>query len=138
MRSGRGQRVLVAHSRQREPRATVLSLPGCSCSPRQRPGAIVWVVGVLRSGIEGGGLPEERGELACDRDRDDTGGLASLVVQVGPALVQASLRAPGDLDHARVLAGLAAGERLADRRLLCGSAGRLRRAAGGRAGTRRW
>ena len=64
--------------------------------------------------VKGGGLPEERGELAGDRDRDDAGGLAPLVVQVLPALVQAALGAPGDLDDARVLAGLAAGERLAD------------------------
>ncbi len=40
---------------------------------------------VGRSGIEGGGLPEERGELAGDRDRDHAGGLASLVSEVLPA-----------------------------------------------------
>ena len=99
---GRGRRVPVADSRQREPRATVLDLGWCSCSPRQRPGAIVVVV---RS-VKGGGLPEECGEFAGDRDRDDAGGLAALVVQALPALVQSSLGAPGDLDHARVLAGL--------------------------------
>jgi hypothetical protein len=64
----------------------------------------VWV---LRSGIEGGGLPQERGELAGDGDRDHAGWLAPLVVQVLPALVQPSLPAPGDLDDARVLPLLA-------------------------------
>ena len=68
--------------------------------------------------VKGGGLPEERGELAGARDRDDAGGLAPLMVQVRPALVEASLCAPGDLDHTGVLAGLAAGERLADERLV--------------------
>ena len=36
------------------------------------------------------------------------------MVQVPPTLVQASLGAPGDLDHARIRSGLASGERLAD------------------------
>ena len=55
--------------------------------------------------------PRECGELARDGDRDDAGGLAALVVQVLPALVQASLGAPADRDYARVLAVLAARER---------------------------
>jgi hypothetical protein len=57
--------------------------------------------------------PEERGELAGACDRDDSSGLAPVAVQVAPALVQASLCSPGDLDHARVLSLLAVGERLA-------------------------
>jgi len=113
--SGRGQRVLVAHSRQREPRATVLSLPGCSCSPRQHPGTIV-----IDGSVKGGGLPEKRGELTGDSDCDHTGGLAALVVQVLPALVQPSLRAPRDRDHPGILSGLSARERLGDRGCLAG------------------
>src|SRR5689334_4637094 len=64
--------------------------------------------------VQGGGLPAERGELACASDRDDTGGLAALPGQSVPALVQATLGAPGDLDHPRVLAVLAAREGVAD------------------------
>ena len=56
--------------------------------------------------VKRGGLPAERGELARAGDRDDAGGLAALVVQALPALVQAALGAPGDLDDARVLAVL--------------------------------
>ncbi len=63
--------------------------------------------------VKGGGLPAEGGELARAGDRDDARGLAPLAVKVLPALVQASLGAPGDLDDAWVLAGLAAGECLA-------------------------
>lgn len=82
---------------------------------RARPGSVAGaVVGVCS--VKGGGLPEERGELARAGDRDDAGGLAPLVVQVLPALVQSPLGAPGDLDDARVLAVLAARERLADAR----------------------
>jgi hypothetical protein len=33
------------------------------------------------------GLPEERGELAGERDRDDTGWLAAFGVQALPALM---------------------------------------------------
>src|SRR5438876_865615 len=65
--------------------------------------------------VQGGCLPAERGELACARDRDGAGRLAALGTEVGPAGVQTSLRAPGDLDRARVLAGLASREALTDR-----------------------
>src|SRR5919197_1016866 len=81
---------------------------------RARPGSVPGAVVGVRSDIERGGLPAERGELARDGDRDHAGGLASLVVQVPPAGVQAPLGAPGDLDHAWVLPGLAARECLAD------------------------
>src|SRR3954463_811866 len=80
-------------------------------APAASPGAVVGVRSVKR-----GGLPEECGELARAGDRDDAGGLAPLVVEVLPALVQAALGAPGDFDDARVLAVLAVGEALADAR----------------------
>jgi len=51
-----------------------------------------------------------------------------------PALVQASLCAPSDLDHARVLALLAAGERLADARLVAVVVGGLDQQPAGVAG----
>ena len=108
-RSGRGRPGSVAHSRTASLRATVLGLPGARARPDSVPGAIVGVWSV-----KGCGLPEERGEFACARDRDDTGGLAPLDVQVLPALVQASLGAPCDLDDAWVLAMLAACEGRAD------------------------
>ena len=63
----------------------------------------------------GGGLPAERGELAGAGDRDDAGGLAPLIGEHFPALMQPALGAPGDLDHARVLAVLAPGEAVTDR-----------------------
>ena len=72
------------------------------------------MVGVLS--VNGGGLPAERGKLAGAGDRDDAGGLAAGKAQVLPTLMHAALGAPRDLDHARVLAGLAARERLADAR----------------------
>ncbi len=59
--------------------------------------------------VKGGGLPQEGGELAGTRDRDDAGGLAPLAVQVLPARVETSLGAPCDLDHARIRSGLSAG-----------------------------
>src|SRR5215211_6609764 len=68
----------------------------------------------VRGSVKGGGLPAEGGELARDRDRDHAGGLAPPVSQLLPARVQAALGTPGDLDHAWVLAGLAAGEHVAD------------------------
>src|ERR1019366_7883230 len=88
--------------------------------PGSVPGAVVWV-----GSVKGGGLPQERGELAGAGDRDHSGGLASLLAQVLPALVQALLGAPGDRNHARVLACLAAGERVADQRSAAVVVGRL-------------
>ena len=82
--------------------------------------------------VKGCGLPEERGELASARDRDDAGWLAAVAVQVLPAGVEALLGAPGDLDHARVLTGLAASERRRRSGAGGGSGGRPRPAAGGR------
>ena len=64
--------------------------------------------------VEDGGLPAEGGA----GDRDDPGGLVTLCAQRCPALVQSALGAPSDLDHTRVLAALAAGELLADRRVV--------------------
>jgi len=94
----------------------VLGLPVARARPGSVPGAVV----VLS--VKGGGLPEKRGELARAGDRDDAGGLAPLVVQVRPALVQALLGAPGDLNRAWVLAVLAAGR--ASRRCAAGTAPR--------------
>jgi hypothetical protein len=53
-------------------------------------GAVVGVVSVTPRG-----LPEEPGEYAGAGDRDDAGGLAPLLVEVPPALVEAPLGAPG-------------------------------------------
>ena len=50
-------------------------------------------------GAPGGDLPAVAGELAGDRDRDDPVVLASGVLELAPARVQSSLRAPGDVDH---------------------------------------
>jgi hypothetical protein len=61
--------------------------------------------------VQGRGLPAEGGELARTGDRDCSGALAR---EVRPALVQATLAAPGDLHDTRVLPGLASGDRLAD------------------------
>jgi hypothetical protein len=112
-RGGRGRPEPAAHSRSRKPSATVLGLPVARARPGNVPGAVVGVVSV-----KGGGLPAERGELARAGDRDDAGGLAPLVVRVRPALVQAMLGAPRDVDRAWVLALLVAGERFADARLM--------------------
>jgi hypothetical protein len=109
-KSGRCRPRSAAHSEHASLRATIVGLPGCSCSPRQRPGRD----DPARS-VKDRGLPQERGQLAGDGDRDDAGWLAALVVQALPALVKAGLCAPGDLDHARVLTALAACEHLADR-----------------------
>src|ERR671922_1171113 len=66
--------------------------------------------------VQRGGLPAEGGELARARDRDGAGRLAAVLAQMRPTLVQAALRAPGDLNDARVLSGLAGGELAADAR----------------------
>jgi hypothetical protein len=88
-RNGRGRPEPAAHSRSREPSATVRGLPVARARPGNVAGAVVGVVSV-----KGGGLPAERGELARAGDRDDAGGLAPLVVRVRRALVQAMLGAP--------------------------------------------
>jgi hypothetical protein len=88
-RNGRGRPGPAAHSRSREPSATVRGLPVARTRPGNVAGAVVGVVSV-----KGGGLPAERGELARAGDRDDAGGLAPLVVRVRRALVQAMLGAP--------------------------------------------
>lgn len=83
----------------------------CSCAPRQPP-ARGGVRGLFS--VERGGLPAECGELACAGDRDDAGVFAAALTEVCPACVQTLLRAPGDLHDARVLAGLAGCDALAD------------------------
>ena len=83
-RCGRGRRVPVAHSGL----ASLAQRCWAFLGARARPGNVrarSW--GVLGSGIEVGGLPEESGELARDGDRDHASGLATLLVQVLPALV---------------------------------------------------
>jgi hypothetical protein len=66
---------------------------------RARPGSVPdTIVRVRRSGIEGGDLPGESGELAGDRDRDHARGLAALGANVLPALMHPALGAPCDLD----------------------------------------
>ena len=83
---------------------------------RARPGSVLGAIGGVSRSVKRGGLPEERGEFARDGDRDHAGALFAFGVQVLPALVEPPLGAPGDFDHARVLAVLAAGELLADAR----------------------
>ena len=68
--------------------------------------------------VECRGLPEKRGELAGDSDSDHARLACDARCGALPATVKASLRAPGDLDDARVLAGLAARELDTDRRLM--------------------
>ncbi len=65
--------------------------------------------------VQGRGLPAERGELARAGDGDGPGRRAAVLAEVCPALVQAPLRAPRDLNDAWVLTGLAGGEPLTDR-----------------------
>src|SRR6202012_5957618 len=65
------------------------------------------------------------------RDRDHSGWLAALPEQCLPALAQSALRAPADLDHARVLAGLAAGEVLPDGGLVAVVGGGFKRQPAG-------
>jgi len=63
-------------------------------------------------------LPAEARQLAGDGD-GDLGALdAAVAVEVAPALVEASLAAPGQIDDRRVVAGLAAAELLRDARRL--------------------
>src|SRR5215216_1053208 len=71
---------------------------------------------VVLGSVQGRGLPTERGELARAGDGDRAGWLAALRAQVRPAGVQTTLRAPGDLDDAGILAGVAGGELVADAR----------------------
>jgi len=81
-----------------------------------------------------GGLPQERGQLTRAGDGGNAGGLAPLAIQVLPALVQAPLRTPGDLDHARVLALLTASECDPDVRLGAVMVGGLDQQPAGMAG----
>ena len=67
-----------------------------------------------RDGGPGGDLPAVAGELAGDRDRDDPAGFVAGVFELAPAGVEASLRAPGDVDDLGWLSALAALERLPD------------------------
>ena len=108
-RSGRGQRVLAAHSADAGLARRCWAFLGARARPGNVPGARVWGFSV-----KGCGLPEERGELASARDRDDAGWLAAVAVQVLPAGVEALLGAPGDLDHTWVLTRLPVSERVAD------------------------
>ncbi len=117
--SGRCRRVPAAHSRRRESPATVVGLRGARARPVNVPGAVIGV----RS-VKGRGLPEERRQFAGAGNRDDAGGLAAVLVQVPPALVDASLGAPCDRNHAGVLGGLATCERVADYRPVARAPGR--------------
>ena len=70
LRSGRGQRVLAAHSADAGLARRCWAFLGARARPGNVPGARVWGFSV-----KGCGLPEERGELASARDRDDAGWL---------------------------------------------------------------
>lgn len=63
----------------------------------------------------GGDLPAERGEFAGDRDDGHAVGFAPCVFELAPAGVQASLRAPGNVDDLGGLAALATLQRFPDR-----------------------
>jgi hypothetical protein len=85
---------------------------------------LVWLVGERD-------LPAEAGEFAGDGDGDRAGGLGAGVLVLAPAGVEASLRAPGDVDDLGWLAALAALELGADRRVVLVVVGGLdERAAG--------
>lgn len=58
--------------------------------------------------VDRGGLPTEGSEFSSNSDRDDTGGLAVLAVEVFPALFEPSLCAPCDRYDSGILASLAA------------------------------
>src|SRR5262249_58174159 len=81
--------------------------------------------------VKGGGLPAECGELARARDGDRPRRLAALCGEVHPALVQALLAAPGDLNDTRVLARLAGLQVLANRGTVTVVVGRLDQQAPG-------
>jgi hypothetical protein len=108
--------------------------------PGSRPGASD-VSGLLSSAWR---PPSKRGELARTADRDGAGRLAAVLAQMRPTGAHAALRAPGDLNDARVLVGLAGRELSADARaasVVVGGLGqqppRARRAGlGGRARAR--
>ena len=76
-------------------------------------------------GCPGGDLPAVAGQFAGDRDRDDPAWFMARVFELAPAGVEASLRAPGDVDDLGCLAALAALERLADRGAAAVVPGRL-------------
>ena len=82
---------------------------------RARPGSRRRLGGrYVRSGsVERGGLPAESGELPGARNGECRCACRA-GREMGPARVQALLRAPCDGDDARVLADLAGGDRLAD------------------------
>ena len=126
-RSGRGRRCRLPIVGSRASRDGV-GLPGCSCAPRQRPGRGRGGCGQSRVAASQRNAASSRATAIATTPA----GLRRCVAEVLPALVQASLGAPGDLDDARVLAVLAAGERLADRGAGSGSGGRPRPAAGAR------
>src|SRR6266540_6925900 len=69
----------------------------------------------LRSG-GGGDRPAEAGEVAGDGDRDDRFAFAALAVEAAPEVVEALLGLPGDREHLRGLAFVAALERRASAR----------------------
>src|SRR5215211_537247 len=128
--SGLGRRGPDTHSHFASLARRSWAFLGARARPGNVPGAVVGVGSVKR-----GGLPEECGEFACAGDRDDAGGLAALRAQVLPALVEALLGAPGDRDHARVLALLAAGESFADRGTVAVMVGGLDQEAAGVGGS---
>src|SRR3989304_4572426 len=64
-------------------------------------------------GVVGADRPDEPGKLASAGDDDLLGGLAA-AAHSAPAPVEPLLAAPGAGDHGRVLAALAASERVGD------------------------
>jgi len=65
---------------------------------RALPGSLPRAIACMRSDIEAGSLPEERGEFAGDGDRHQTGGPDALEVEVLAEFVEAPMRSPGDVD----------------------------------------
>ena len=102
-----------------------------SASAPAAPGARGWL---SACSVDQGGLPAEAGQLAGERDDAHADGLAPLEHEVAPAAVKALLGAPGDIDHARVLAALAAPELVADPRRVAVVVGSLNEQAPGVAG----
>ena len=81
--------------------------------------------------VDHGGLPAKAGELAGERDDAHADRLAPLAGELVPAAVKTLLGAPGDIDHARVLAALAAPELVADPRWVAVVVGSLNEQAPG-------
>ena len=82
--------------------------------------------------------PAEPGEVPGDGDRDDRAALAAFEIKPTPEVVQTLLGLPGDRDHQRIVAVLAALERGAEPRRATVVPGRFNQQPAGVAWIRSW